>query len=258
MKSREEIWETLHRKIDTDKTPGRSMPHHRREWWLVAATVAVLLGVTVFLRFYSHVLHTVSGEIATMKLPDGSTVTLNAQTKLTYYPLWWKISPKLTLYGEAFFQGHHSRRFTVKSERGIVTVLGTSFDIYARHDNYRVVCFTGKVRVTSPTKNRIVLTRGEKAIVTPIGDITFSKNIIPTNYNAWTNQQFVFTAEPLPSVLDELARHYNVTIDLKKNIQTLYTGNFPGKIPIEQALHIVCKPFGLTFVEKDNRHFVIQ
>ncbi|VAW30035.1 hypothetical protein MNBD_BACTEROID07-1431, partial [hydrothermal vent metagenome] len=205
-----------------------------------------------------HTIRTAPGQMATLILPDGSTAILNAQSRLTYFPLWWRFSPKVSLTGEAFFEGHHSKRFSVKSDRGTVVVLGTSFDIYARHDNYRVVCFTGKVSVTSRTRNQIILTPGEKAVVSPHGEITFFREINTRDYNAWTNHQFVFTAVPLASVLKELARRYNVEIDLKKPVQANYTGNFSAEISVEQALDIVCKPFGLTFVKTDLRHFVIQ
>ncbi len=255
----DEIWEAMQQKMATKEIRIRRIQPARRRLWLTAATVAILMGMVTLLRFYPHTIRTAPGQIVTLTLPDGSTAALNAQSRLTYYPLWWSISPKVTLTGEAFFKGHHSQRFSVKSDRGTVVVLGTSFDIYARSDNYRVVCFTGKVRVTSRTKNQIVLTPGEKAVVSPHGDITFSKEIKTRDYNAWTNHQFVFTAVPLASVLKELARRYNVEIDLKKPVQRAnYTGNFSAEIPVEQALNIICKPFGLTFVKTDLRHFVIQ
>jgi ferric-dicitrate binding protein FerR (iron transport regulator) len=257
-KGRDKIWDAMQQKMATKEIRIHRIQPARRRLWLVAATLAILMGVGALLRFYHRTIRTAPGQMVTLTLPDGSTAALNAQSVLTYYPLWWSISAKVTLTGEAFFKGHHSQRFSVKSDRGTVAVLGTSFDIYARRDNYRVVCFTGKVRVTSRTKNRIVLTPGDKAVVNPRGEITFSKEIKTRDYNAWTNHQFVFTAVPLASVLNELARRYNVKIDLRKHIQAKYTGNFSAEIPVEQALNIVCKPFGLTFVKTDSRHFVIQ
>jgi len=254
-----EVWETMQRKMTVKESRVRPIrTAARKRLWLAAATVVIFMGMGSFLRFYHHTIRTTPGQMVTLTLPDGSTAALNAQSELTYYPLWWSISAKVTLTGEAFFKGHHSRGLSVKSDRGTVAVLGTSFDIYARQDNYRVVCFTGEIRVTSSTKKRIVLTPGEKAEVSPHGEITFSKEIKTHDYNAWTNHQFVFTAVPLTSVLNELARRYNVEIDLKKNVQAYYTGNFSANIPIEQALNIVCKPFGLTFVKTDLRHFVIR
>jgi transmembrane sensor len=257
-KDKQEIWEDLQPKTNTKETKTRQLPATRKRWWAVAATLVVLLGLTAFLRFYAHTLRTPAGKMATVVLPDGSIATLNAQSQLTYYPLWWKIFPKIKLAGEAFFEGHHRRHFSVTSTYGTVTVLGTRFDVYARNDRYRVVCFSGKVRVTSRTKNRIILTSGEKAEVSPAGEISFFKDIPSDRYNAWTKQQFVFTSEPLSSVFAELARRYGVQIEIRSLIKARYTGNFSQKIPVEQALRIVCKPFGLTFVKTSESHFIIQ
>lgn len=256
-KSRDEIWEAMQRKIAVEDKPVLHIrPVRVRLLW--AATLALLMGLGSLLRFYHHTIRTVPGQMVTVTLPDESTAMLNAQSELTYYPLWWTFSRKVVLTGEAFFKGPHDRRFSVKSARGTVAVLGTSFDIYARKDNYRVVCFSGKVRVTSRTKNRIILTPGEKAEVNPQGEIIFSKKIKASNYNAWTDHQFVFTATPIASVLAELVRRYNVKIDFEKAVNENYTGNFSAEIPVEQALNIVCKPFGLTFVKVDNQHFIIK
>ncbi len=257
-KTREEIWDTVQRKMAAEDKFVRPVRPLNIRYWRIAATLTLLVGLGALLRFYHHTIQTTSGQVATITLPDNSIAMLNGQSELTYYPLWWKISPKITLRGEAFFKGHHIHRFSVKSARGTVVVLGTSFDIYARSDNYRVVCFTGKVKVTSRTKNYIILTRGEKAEVSPQGEIAFSKELRPDKYNNWTNHQFIFTAVPVASVLAEIAGNYHVKIDLEKTVNEKYTGNFSSNIPVEQALNIVCKPFGLTFVKAGHQHFIIK
>ena len=250
-----DIWESLQDKMGAEEKKV-AVPLFRKYRWLAAASLALLMAVSLLLRFYAHTVSTKAGEMITVTLPDGSNAVLSPHTRLTYYPLWWRLSAKIKLSGEAFFYGHHNRRFSVQSDLGTVTVLGTSFDVYAHHNQYRVVCFTGKVRVTSRTKNRLILSSGEKAEITPDGEITFSKNMMDNRIR--TNGQLVFTAVPLVKVLNEMADYYQVKIILKKKITAAYTGNFPANIPVEQALQIVCKPFGLTFVKTDQRIFVVQ
>lgn len=257
-KGKEEIWEAVQEKMPAEEKIVRPLPIYRKTRWMAAAVVALLIGLTALLRFYPVTVRTAPGQTASVALPDGSSVMLNAASWLTYHPLWWKFSPEITLEGEAFFTGRHNRHFTVRSKLGTVTVLGTSFDVYARSGLYRVVCFTGKVNVTSRTRKSLVLTPGEKAEITPAGEITFTKDIRTDDYNAWTRGQFVFTAAPLPSVLDELARRYHVRIVLQQKISSGYTGNFSASIPVEEALNIVCKPFGLTFVKKDNGIYIVR
>ncbi len=254
--SKEEIWGDLASALKAGEKTIAVYPY-RRYLWRAAAVVALLIGLTVVFRFYPLTVRAPQEEVAHLTLPDGSSVVLNKGSVLTYYPLWWKVSARVTLTGEAFFSGKHAKGFSVQSVLGTVTVLGTRFDVYARRTKYSVVCFSGKVKVTSLTRKRMILTSGEKAEVGPSGEITFSKNIPLENY-AWTRQQFVFTAMPLHSVFHALEKYYHVKIILQKQISSTYSGNFSTKIPVEQALNIVCKPFGLTFVKTGNRIFVVQ
>ncbi|RLD85201.1 MAG: iron dicitrate transport regulator FecR, partial [Bacteroidetes bacterium] len=90
------------------------------------------------------------------------------------------------------------------------------------------------------------------------GDIAFSKEKIANQAMSWINNQFIFTSEPLASVFDEMARRYDVKIIMEKPYKENYTGNFSTNIPVEQALSIVCKPFGLTFTKQEERMYVIK
>ncbi len=254
---KEDIWKKIAPEPEAKETMVTVYPVRRKTAWMVAAALVALIGLTAVFRFYPHTVRSPQKQVVHLTLPDGSSVVLNANTKLTYYPLWWRFSAQVTLRGEAFFSGHHTKGFTVKSGLGTVTVLGTRFDVLARPTKYQVVCFGGKVKVTSLTKKRMILAAGEKAEINPAGEITYSKNIHPGNYS-WTREQFIFTAVPFETVLHNLENYYRVKIILKKNISSTYTGNFSTKVSIGQALNIVCKPFGLTFVETGNRVFVVQ
>ena len=72
---------------------------------------------------------------------------LNSASSLSYYPFWWSFDKKAELNGEAFFEGEHAKNFTITSDKAETTVLGTSFNIYARDNDYQVTCVTGKVKV---------------------------------------------------------------------------------------------------------------
>ena len=258
-KSREEVWESIEKKMDSSKPKVHRLNYRKVRILWAAAMIALLAGSGVILRFFHYTVKSEPGQMAEFFLPDGSAVSLAAQSEVTYYPLWWSIERKVTLKGEAFFKVQKGKQFSVKSNRGVTSVLGTSFDIYARNDNYRVVCYTGRVKVEARSnKNEIILTSGEKAEINTQGEIAFSKDHKPSQYISWLNNQFVFTSAPIRFVLNEMARRYNVTITLQKAIKGSYTGNFSANTPIDQALSIVCKPFGLTFVKKENNHFEIK
>jgi len=258
-KSSEEVWETVQQKIERSRPKVHRLNFRQIRIIWAAAIIILLIGSGVAIRFFHYTVKSEAGQMAEFFLPDGSKVTLSAQSEVTYFPLWWSIERKVKLKGEAFFKVQKGKQFSVKSNRGITSVLGTSFDIYARPDNYRVVCYTGRVKVEARKSNKkIVLTPGEKAEINREGEISFSKEAKTGQYVAWLNKQYVFTSAPLAFVFGEMARRYNVSITLQYPVTGSYTGNFPASMPVEQALSIVCKPFGLTFVKKDSNHFVIK
>ncbi len=258
-KSKEDVWASLSRQIENKPAKTRRLNYNKVRMVWAAAMIALLVGLGVLLRFYHYTVEAKPGQIANFFLPDGSEVILSAGSEATYYPLWWSYSRKVTLQGEAFFKVQKGKTFSVKSKRGITTVVGTSFDIYARPDNYRVVCYTGKVWVKARnSKQKIILTPGEKAEINPKGEIKFSKTTNPNQFTSWIKNQFVFTSIPVQSVFNEMARRFNVTITFEKPLEGNYTGNFPSDIPVEKALEIVCKPFGLSFEKKAGRTYVIK
>jgi ferric-dicitrate binding protein FerR (iron transport regulator) len=258
-KSKEEIWQSIQQEMSKSEPKVIELNFRKMRMFWAAAVIVLLISSGLTIRFFHYTVESQPGQLATFFLPDGSEVSLAARSKATYYPLWWSFSRKVTLQGEAFFKVRKGKQFSVKSKRGITSVLGTSFDIYARNDNYRVICYTGKVSVkVRGNKNKIVLTPGEKAEINHLGEITFTKETKPGQFVDWLNNQFVFTSVPVQHVLEEMARRYNVTIIIDKPVTGSYTGDFSASTPVEQALTIVCKPFGLTFVKKDEHHFIIK
>ena len=250
---RQEVWQQLEKKIADTGKPVRRTIISRHVYLAVAAAFALLLAVGAVMRFYSVSYVSPPGEKLTVNLPGNSTVVLNADSKLSYRPLWWSISRELTLTGEAWFSVAKGTPFTVRSKRGKTTVLGTKFNIYARDDDYVVACISGKVKVASrATSKSIVLNPSDEAEIAPDGNIIYRKNINMEPVVAWKHGLFIFTSTPLKRVIEEIERRYNVHVVLKTAANARYTGSFPDSVDIYGALNFVCKPFGLNFAVDDK------
>ncbi len=259
VKSKANVWEELENKLSSKQIPVQKSIFQQKMMIAIAASLLALIALGTIIRFYTVSYVCPAGKTMSVKLPDNSTVILNSDSKISYYPLWWNISRNLYLSGEAWFGVKKGNRFTVNSKKGKTTVLGTTFNIYARLDAYRVVCITGKVKVESKiSKNQIVLNPSDEAeIVDANGNIIYHRNINLEPVVAWKSGLFIFTATPLKHVIDELERRYNMSIELKKYNNALYTGSFPDTVDIYSALNLVCKPFGLKFAINKNGTIVI-
>jgi len=258
-KSQDEVWNELQQKISEGPHVEVVSLTHRILQWSAAAILVVLVGLLGLVSTYTKEVECLPGEHQLVQLPDHSTVELNAASKLTYYPLKWKLERKLKLEGEAYFNVKKGRKFYVRSQNGTTTVLGTSFNIYAREKEYRVTCLTGKVEVSSGDRQKVELLPNNHAELEK-GKLVVKKMFEPENAIGWKNNQFFFANRPLIEVIDEIERQYAVTIQLAPELNNRNFGsNFSKKHSVEEVLDYVCKPMNLKFVKQsENVYLVVE
>jgi ferric-dicitrate binding protein FerR (iron transport regulator) len=257
-KTKEEAWADIEGKLTEKRRAEIQLFHSRRLIIGIAASLLLLAGIFSILRFYTSAISCPPGQHLSCSLPDGSTIELNAVSKVVYRPLWWRFERKLSFNGEGFFRVEKGKKFEVVSENGRTIVLGTSFNIYSREREYIVSCFTGKVKVISITSEETILSPDQTASISPEGRISLSKEDGPGVSNAWMNNMFRFTGRPLKQVFNEIGRQYAVTIIFNPTQDYAYTGYFSKDKPVEETLALICKPFGLTFARNSEKEYEIS
>jgi transmembrane sensor len=257
-KSKEQVWLELEKRMESSEpVKVRVMVSP----WIkvaMAAVFALLVGFSVFMELYTKTFVVPVAQHNISYLPDGSSVHLNAQSSISYKPLLWIFSRNVRFEGEAFFEVQKGRKFQVISDNGKTEVLGTSFDIYARDDDYDVTCITGNVKVTESKKNQaVILDPGEKATVNEEGKLIIQSGSDKEQALSWMNNKLNFTSVPLTNVFKEIERQYGVDISIPENLDDIYTGTFRIDNPLEQTLDLVCKPFNLSFTLKSKDEYII-
>ncbi len=248
---KELIWQQLAAKMEKPVEQPKVILLHRPVFrYAIAAIVVLMLGIGSVMRFYRADYVTGAGEHLLVTLPDGSTVQLNAESSVAFHPYWWRFSRELAFDGEGYFEVEKGRKFSVVSTEGTTSVLGTSFNIYARDDNYRVSCVTGKVRVTDSTgRDEVVLTPDQAAEWEPGGFV--KREVNGADATAWIENRFLYDGVPFDEVLDEIERQYGIEIQRDLPADLEYTGNFTiSNLPAEEVMNYVCKPFNLKFVKE--------
>lgn len=148
LRSKEQVWDEMQEAIQNKPLTVRKT-QRRLVTYLAAASIILICCSTAFLKFYTKSYETLSNEHLAVILPDGSMVQMNENSSLGVNPYWWRFLREVELSGEAFFDVKKGKRFDVVSARGMTTVMGTSFNIFAQKNHYEVTCHTGKVRVTN-------------------------------------------------------------------------------------------------------------
>ncbi len=226
-------------------------------YWRIAA-ILVLGLVAVFVVFQANNVHVDTGNLAGKQqvvLPDGTSVMLRFNTTIAYNKLSWRWSRELSLEGEAFFEVIPGSTFTVSSDLGKTTVVGTSFNIQATDESYEVRCFEGKVRVES-SGNEVLLEAGNGVKVE--GRQSLDQFDFNTASGNWHQAEVFFEDEVLSKVIEALARTYNRTIVLPEEFRSLkYTGFFPTD-DLNLALRLVLEPLDLEATFDSNQKIIIS
>ena len=259
-KSKAEIWNDLEeqiRKEDWTPVPVRHLLTGR-QWLAVAASLTLLLSVSVFMRFYTVNAICPEGVHTALQLPDGSEVELNAATQVKYHPYWWFISRQVELEGEAFFHVEKGKKFSVVSPYATTEVLGTTFNVFARDRDYIVSCHSGSVRVSENISgSTVVLSPMEKSTLEPSGGFTVTKLDNSLSSPGWTDKMIMFGSTPLKLVFEEIERQFGIVIETPVEMQQVYSGNFSLDQPVENILSLLCLPFDLEYERKTGNTYLV-
>jgi len=217
----------------------------------VAAVIAVLLtGSFFYLSTLSESFTTDYAENKTISLPDTSEVILNAESELTFSKNKWESNRNVNLKGEAFFKVAKGQKFTVATDQGLVTVLGTQFNVETRKEYFEVTCFEGLVSVTMDGKET-QLSAGNSLLMLN-GKSTMLKAAI-NGKPTWLSNESSFKSIPLNYVIDELQRQYNIKITTKNiNTSQLFSGSFSNE-NLELALKSISVPLQIKFNLDGNK-----
>jgi hypothetical protein len=274
-RSKEDLWSELENRMDRyDSVKKSGIIRFMPVFYAAAAVLVIALAVSFYINYYQDSVDIINneeeqvsanevsndttisvgrGEHVICQLPDGSIVELNAESSLTYNPVTWNENRSVNLKGEAFFEVQKGSSFSVISENGTTEVLGTSFNIYTRGEDYRVYCKTGKVRVATKKDEQIIIP-GEIAI---LNNSKLKKDNAGEEIIFWRSNQFNFESQPFSSVIQEVERQYNVNIE--SDLDLTYTGNFFKEESVDSTLSLICDPFDLTFVKLgDNNYKVLE
>ena len=248
-KSKEEIWSEHFEALISEERAHIVVKNRFGKYLLYTAVAAIIL-VFLIPVIYTRSIVAGKGEHISINLPDGSLVSLNAESKLTYKPLIWSISRAVKMEGEAYFEVKRGSKFSVSSQNGVVKVLGTKFNIISRGAHYSVSCICGKVEVSSDRK--VILEKDTKASLSNDGKLTIEHITEVEIVNSWRNNIFFFTETPLKDVIEEISRQYNINIEYSEINSYIYTGNFSKESNVEAVLNIVALPYGLKLEKSEN------
>lgn len=197
------------------------------------------------------------GETMTILFQDGSQAYLNSDTKMSYPEKFGFKNRKVFLEGEAYFDVSSNKRrpFIVETDKTLVTVLGTSFNInaYSNDDLIEVVLDEGEV-VFGVDKRNYALLPGQKATYNKVDGLTSIANMKKSlEESIWRDNVLHFSNTPLYDVVKTLNRRYDIRFVIENPAALEYTYTLTSKqTTIEDILLELEKITPVKFVFTDN------
>jgi ferric-dicitrate binding protein FerR (iron transport regulator) len=224
------------------------------------------------------------GSKSSIKLPDGTIVRLNTDSRLTYLNFTAGKNREVTLIGEAYFDVAHdsSRPFIIHTGKINIKVLGTSFNVrnYPQDKELETSLIKGKIEVSldSRPEDIIILKPTEKLIIAKEQDelsaatkvtnsidnkvvltsITYLRHDSLVAETSWLNDKLVFVNQPLDKIAMELERKYAITINFKdeKVKKYRYTGVFEN-VSLEKVFQLIKYSKNINY-KIDDKNIVIE
>lgn len=206
----------------------------------------------------NNTLSTPKGGQYSLILADGTKVTLNAESSLSFPEKFTGTERRVVLSGEAYFEVAHNEKmpFHVNSGGQDVQVLGTHFNISAYPDESTVktTLIEGKVKIKT-RQDSAILKPGDQAALH--GDLKVS----PVNVDdviAWKNGYFRFDDDKFEDIMKVLSRWYNVKYVFKdESLKHSIFGGVTNRFSRIDAILNLMETAGLAHFEIEGDTIII-
>jgi transmembrane sensor len=265
----DEAWLRMQQRLKDGKvnalTPVKSFT---KGWLRIAASIIIIIGAgwLGYLFFSTNNVEQVAAvtvssanKVTTDTLPDGTVITVNKHSTISYPSSFKGNTREVVLNGEAFFKvtPNKEKPFIIHVNDVTVRVVGTSFNIKSENGNTEVIVETGIVQVIK-NKHAVRLVPKEK-VITRWKDSTLVKDSVHDElYNYYRSKEFICNNTPLQELVEKLNEAYNANIiidnDTLKNLPI--TTVFKDE-SLDNILAVISETFKIK-IEKTGNQIILH
>jgi transmembrane sensor len=234
---------------------------------LAAAALALLASITaLFLWIDSDTARSYStgiGEQRTIQLLDGSTVELNARSRVKVH-LTDRRRDVALIEGQALFSvaKDKQRPFVVRAGDAEVRAVGTEFDVYKKQAETVVTVVEGRVETYSGGDGAdaaaIMLSAGEQLTVLP-HTVTKPTRADTVAATAWVHKRLIFEETPLNEVAEEFNRYNRRPLAIDDaELQTLKISGVYSSTDPTSLINFLRSQNSINVIETENQVRVVR
>jgi ferric-dicitrate binding protein FerR (iron transport regulator) len=224
----DEAWQRMKMRLNQagPATPVKSISTAKLAWRAAAVfVIAVCAGWLgyVIMQYYANARVTTVqvasvARVITDTLPDGSIVTVNKNSFLTFPSKFTGNTREVTLNGEAFFTVRADKKhpFIIHANDITIRVVGTAFNVKSTNGKTEVIVESGVVQVVKARKT-VRLEAKEKTITSWYDSSLLKAGTTDKLYNYYHSKEFVCNATPLQQLVETLNAAYDANIVIKND-----------------------------------------
>ncbi len=234
-------------------------------WMRIAASVIIIVAIGLIAYL---MLNNPAKEVTVLAhqtvlhdtLSDGSVVTINKGSSISYNSKFKGDKRQVALKGEAFFNVTPNKKkpFVISVNDVQITVVGTSFNVKSINGNTEVVVETGIVKVTRAGKT-VELKANEKTEVHAQDSVLNKEEVSDKLYNYYRTKEFVCDDTPLWKLVEVVNEAYNSHIiisDPALRNETLTT-TFDNE-SLDQVLNVIKETFPNITIVKEGDTIILK
>lgn len=241
----------------------------RKKWYdtRVAAAVIMLVGVAALLYYIlvpfrngKQVVLAATAEAKAETLPDGSVITLNKNSSISYATGFKGNKRNVKLSGEAFFQVKPDigKPFIVTINDVTITVLGTSFNVKSINGKTEVIVESGLVKVEHDARS-IQLKQKEKLEIEANDSALTKEPVTDQFYKFYRTREIVCDNTPLWKLVQVLNEAYNVNIVIENPALKSLEIDVPFyNEPLEDVLKVIQETFPQINLSKKDSLIILK
>ncbi len=198
-------------------------------------------------------------------LEDSTEVWLNSESQLIYPEKFSEKERRVIVKGEAYFKVAHesNRPFRVETDRQLVTVHGTQFNVKSYDEDKKVTTTLVEGSISLSKKNgsgEVMLSPGYQSLFDKQSTTTKVQPVNAEMVTSWRLGKFVFENQTLEEIMQELSRWYSfnyefANADLR---QIEFMGSIPRNSKFATVLTILEKSGGIHFKMKGSQLLITQ
>lgn len=229
---------------------------------LAACLAGILFSVGMFVYQTPPALtiyETAYAESHTLTLPDGSRVTLNANSTLRHEATWSPDQPReVWLEGEAYFEVNKTpqvgaQQFVVHLEQVHIEVLGTTFNAKQRRNQTQVMLVEGSIQLQHDQQAAPLIVSPGELVAYDTHHRFVKQSVDPTPFIAWTQQRLVWQESSLREIANWIVDHYGVNVELSGS-QAFAESTYSGEAEVHhlEDLLVLLEALGIEVIRKEG------